>query len=354
MAGLKFSVPYNNHLETLKALGERFNSGSNRICEVYFSGPPEFFGSGRAVPKITTAHIHKAIRLCHAQGWGANLLVNSTCGGLGWYRKEQFSRTLRYIRSLHEKHGLDAVTVANPLYIQKISEALPDIKMTASVLCGIDSEQRAAFYGKFGVYAVIPERDINRDLEKLMSIKEAAGAEIRLMANEGCLYGCPYRQFHFNLISHNSREDESQRDCFFSNCQHIVREDPSQILKSCWIRPEDLRKYRKITNLFKITGRTRSTEWILNTTRAYLEESYGGNLLELMDSSLDAFRQTYHAYLDNKSLDGFFETVTSCKKNCGKCRYCDETARGILKFKKGNDAAKITRSIPRLLAKTEK
>lgn len=346
MAGLKFSVPYNNRLETLNALGERFHSGSNRICEVYFSGPPEFSGSGRAVPKITTAHIRKAICLCHAQGWDANLLVNSTCGGLGWYRKEQFSRTLRYIKSLHEKHGLDSVTVANPIYLQKIKEEIPKIKTVASVLCCIDTVQKASFYDNFGVDVIIPDRDINRDLEKLKLIREAVDAEIRLMVNEGCLYGCPYRQFHFNLISHNSKEDENQRDCFFSDCQHIARKDPSQILKSCWIRPEDLRKYRKITNHFKVTGRTRSTEWILNTTHAYFCENYGGNLLELMDSSLDAFRQTYHAYLDNKSLDGFFEKVAYCKKNCGKCRYCDGAARSIVKFKKGHDATKTVNEIP--------
>ncbi|MBA7673042.1 hypothetical protein ES703_81230 [subsurface metagenome] len=106
-------------------------------------------------------------------------------------------------------------------------------------------------------------------------------------------------------------------------------------MKSGWIRPEDTRKYSEITNFFKIVGRVKPKSMVVRTTKAYLEETWDGDLLDIVSSSLNMFGLRAFAYLDNKSLDKhkFFEKITSCDKNCGKCSYCEELAGKLIRLK---------------------
>jgi collagenase-like PrtC family protease len=78
----------------------------------------------------------------------------------------------------------------------------PDIEICASVLGDIDCVQRAVIYRKAGADVITPDVNINRDLKLLKQIKEATNAELKLMVNEGCLYKCPFRKFHFTCIPH--------------------------------------------------------------------------------------------------------------------------------------------------------
>jgi collagenase-like PrtC family protease len=78
-------------------------------------------------------------------------------------------------------------------------------------------------------------------------------------------------------------------------------EDASLILKSGWIRPEDTRKYLGITNFFKIVGRGDLKSRVIRSTRAYLEEKWSGNLLDILFTSLGFFTAHYGAYLDKRS-----------------------------------------------------
>ena len=119
----------------------------------------------------------------------------------------------------------------------------------------------------------------------------------------------------------------------FNNCSLIDKMDPSQVFKSNWIRPEDTGKYKEITALFKISGRTRDEDWINNTTKAYLNGTYEGNILDLMDSNLHIFQKRFNAYIDNARLVDFHTKVTQCDKNCNRCNYCESTATKLLKFK---------------------
>jgi collagenase-like PrtC family protease len=232
-----------------------------------------------------------------------------------------------------------AVTIANPVYIKEVKSRFSNIEVCASVLGDIDCVQRAVFYAKAGADVITPDVNINRDLDLLKEIKKATGAELKLMVNEGCLYKCPFRKFHFNATSHVSREvskvglDVSFAD-FLNACNSFMSEDHSQILKSCWIRPEDLRKYSEITNYFKIVGRSQPNSMVKRTIRAYLEESWNGDLLDILCASIKRFSMSEGAYLDNKMLDKykFFEKVVACDNRCGQCNYCKDLATRLIRF----------------------
>jgi collagenase-like PrtC family protease len=239
-----------------------------------------------------------------------------------------------YIETVHEKHGLESVTIANPLYISIVKNRFPSIQVCASVLSEIDCVKRARHYVEAGADVITPDVNINRNLTLLKQIKEVTGVKLKLLVNEGCLYKCPFRMFHFNAMSHASKEvDNLDLDMSFGNffgaCTEVVAEDTSEILKSCWIRPEDTRKYGEITNYFKITGRSQLQSMVIRTIKAYLQEKWDGDMLDLVEGACRKFSYHYGGYLDNQILgsESFFETVTKCDKDCTKCGYCDNLAR---------------------------
>jgi len=339
MESLDFSVPYNGDPETLSEIFRLNKQAKNRIREVYLSGPQDYSGSGRITSKINFDEFAEIIDKIHKEGIRVNLTLNPTCEGSNWYSSEVVNSTMEYLRQVHEELGVEAITIANPLYIHKVREHFPKLEICASVLGDIDCVQRAVIFKKAGADVITPDININRDLNLLKEIKEATNAELKLMVNEGCLYKCPFRKFHFNATSHVSKEvggvrvDASFAD-FFGVCNPVISEDHSQILKSGWIRPEDLRKYGEITSFFKIVGRSQLSGMVIRSIKAYLEENWGGDLLDILCASIKRFSLTYGAYLDNESLDKykFFEKVTSCERKCGQCSYCEELAGKLIRF----------------------
>jgi len=282
--------------------------------------------------KLDLSQFLEVVDKIHSEGLRVNLIMNPTCEGSEWYSQRVLNRTLEYLRQLHKEHGVEAVTIANPLYIKEVRGQFPDIEICASVLGDIDCVQRAVIYNKLGANVITPDVNINRDLKLLKEIKQATNAELKLMVNEGCLYKCPFRKFHFNYMSHVSKELVTERSIFLSYCHQAIREAPSQILKSGWIRPEDTKKYSEITSFFKIVGRALPKSKVIRATKAYLEESWDGDLLDIVSSSLGSFAVRYGTYLNNKSLDKykFFEKVTSCGQNCSQCSYCEELASKLI------------------------
>jgi collagenase-like PrtC family protease len=339
MSPLDFSVPYNNDPETLPDVFKMKSQNGNRIREIYLSGPQEFSGSGRIAPEMEFNEFTRIVDSIHREGIRVNLLLNSVCEGNEWYSSGVLNSTMSYLRRIHEEHGVESITIANPLYIREVRRRFPDIEICASVLGDIDCVEKAVIFRKAGADVITPDVNINRDLGLLKKITEKTGAEIKLMVNEGCLFRCPFRKFHFNYISHKSRNPgvgkgvKSEDNVFSLNCIQLSKNDPSQILKSGWIRPEDVRHYSDITGYFKIVGRTSSKSMLLRSVNAYLNESWDGDLLELMAGNLYSVGMSHLMHLDNKSLDeiGFFSRVSSCDKECSECDYCSALVEKLIK-----------------------
>jgi collagenase-like PrtC family protease len=332
MGNLEFSVPYNNDPETLTEIFRFKEYKNNRIREIYLSGPQEYSGSGRIAPELGFSEFADVVDKIHREGIRVNLLLNSICEGSDWYSTPVLKSTMDYLRRAHEELGVEAVTIANPLYIREVRRRFPEIEICASVLSDIDCVQKALIFKKAGADVITPDVDINRNLPLLEKIKKTAQAELKLMVNEGCLFRCAFRKFHFNYISHKSRKPgvakgvRPEDNVFSLNCIQLSKSDPSQLLKSCWIRPEDAQKYKSITGYFKLVGRTSSKSMIARSLEAYMGESWEGDLLELMAGNLYSVGMSHLMHLDNKSLDAakFFEKVTSCDKECSECDYCAE------------------------------
>jgi collagenase-like PrtC family protease len=334
MAAFEFSIPYNNDIDTLNEVFRLKKLGSNSIREIYLSGPQEFSGSGRECPPIDMLAFKDIVDKIHNEGIRVNLVMNSTCEVGEWYSPDVIRAKMEYLRLVHKEYGVEAVTMANPIYIEEIRDRFPDIEICASVLADVDCVQRAVILKKAGADVITTDMNINRDIMVLKEIKKATNVEIKLMVNEGCLYKCPYRKFHFNYTSHNSKQMSIDSRVFFNRCLRIAASDPSQVLKSSWIRPEDISKYGEITGFFKIVGREMPGSKVIRCVKAYMQETWDGNLLDILCASLNNFNTNYGIYLDNKKLEenGFFEKVSSCDRDCNRCYYCEELAKKLISF----------------------
>ncbi len=338
MSNLEFSVPYNNDPETLTEIFKWKECNGNRIREIYLSGPQEYAGSGRISPAQSFEDFAAAVDRIHQEGIRVNLLMNSVCEGSDWYSSGVLNKTMGYLERVFEGYGVEAITIANPMYIREVRRHFPRVEICASVLGDIDCMDKALIYKKAGADVFTPDVNINRNLRLLKKIKEKTGLEIKLMVNEGCLFKCPFRKFHFNYISHKSRNpgtggSRGEDNVFSLNCIQVTKRNPVQMLKSGWIRPEDLEKYEEISFFFKLVGRTSSMNMICRSLEAYMQQTWDGDLLELMAGNLYSCGMSNFMHLDNRSLDaaGFFEKVTSCDHECIDCDFCEQLAAILIR-----------------------
>ena len=88
MANLEFSAPYNESAECLEEVFKLKQLGSNRIREVFLSGPQEFAASGRVMDNLTLDAFLATVDRIHGEGLQVNLIMNPTCEGPDWYGGE--------------------------------------------------------------------------------------------------------------------------------------------------------------------------------------------------------------------------------------------------------------------------
>jgi len=163
MPNLEFSAPYNSDPETLKEIFRLKKFGGNRIREVYLSGPQEYSGSGRIMFGMDITDFTNIVDMIHSEGIRVNLILNPTCEGSDWYSPEVMRRKLEFLRQMREKHGLEEVTISNPIYIKEVRKQFPNMDICASVLGDIDCVQKAVLYSKMGANVITPDVNINRD-----------------------------------------------------------------------------------------------------------------------------------------------------------------------------------------------
>ncbi|MHC1611544.1 MAG: U32 family peptidase [Candidatus Methanospirareceae archaeon] len=336
---MRLAVPHPGHFAALKEIIEvKEAEGLNEVAEVYMAGSPEVMGSGRAtLHSARIPDIKEQTAYAHQHGIKMNIVVNPSCLGGYHLTFEGYKRFKRYFEELN-KADVDGVTVAEPYFI----ELLRDFSMETVVSCiaHVNSPQRAEFFEDLGADTITVDTNINRDFAVLEAITKAVNCEIKILVNEGCLYKCPFRHAHFNLFSHitsscsSIMKGESQNifsDYYFEKCISMRVRDPSQIIRSPWIRPEDMREYEAIgINNFKISGRANAVNWIINCMVAYARRSFKGNLLEVIDCPSEL---RYIFYVDNELLEGCIKQWKTCKKICDECRYCDVVTTKVLRVK---------------------
>lgn len=329
---MRLFIPHPGHFPALKELIEvKEAEGLHEVEEVFMGGSPDVMGSGRGVLHAPLlGEIQEQTEYAHQHGIKMNITMNATCAGGRHLSFEGYKMFEWYFSELN-KAGVDAVTVAEP-YLVELLRDFP-MKVVVSCLAYVDAPQRAKFFEELGADIITVDTNINRHFDLLKGIVKAVNCDIRVIVNEGCLYRCPFRYTHYNLASHLSSLDQPRTplfapDFYFDKCISIRLREPTQIIKSAWIRPEDLKEYEAIgIKDFKLSGRTKTVNWIIDCMRVYSRRSFKGNVLDILDCPQ---MLRYMFYIENEKLEGSINQWKICKKICNDCGYCDTLTKEAL------------------------
>ncbi len=311
----KYSIGYNQDPKMLELL----DAYANRIDSLYFPMPPTYLTSGRNRPieKNYKTNIRTVIKTCEKHGIDSQILLNATCEGALCANTSHMKKVTDYLKTL-AGIGLKSAAITNPFYITEIKKSIPQLELHSSINCYTSNLEQALYLKDMGIDVLTIDRDINRNLSLIKKIKKETGLKIKLLANEGCLSNCPFRKMHFNSLAHRVPD----KQFLIRSCITIISKDPAKIFHIPFIRPEDIKHYKSFVDHFKLATRTLPTSQIETTLKAYIDEQYNGDLLDILDMTS---MKCYFTFINNKVLDKlkYFENMQKCTLDCKSCNYCE-------------------------------
>jgi collagenase-like PrtC family protease len=271
--------------------------------------------------------------------------------------------------------GVDEITVSVRILLDMIRDIKPDMNVGVGFFAQIDNVQKVKQWEDAGASKLALYPSVNRNFPMMEAIRKAVDCELQVFGTLTCLYNCHNATTCGNTIAHSTNSGESgdgqMLDHPLYNCQMEQLRHPELIVMSRWIRPEDLHIYRDIgMDELKITERFNKTDTLVMKVKAYVEEKFTGNLLDLFASFLfnkdlsmepknklamirhlkkadfkPMFLPNYanapDIYMDGSKLEGFLEhfrkidcSITDCE-SCGYCRRMAEKALVIDEDKRG-------------------
>ena len=330
----------------------------NKISEVYGCLPRSIIGSlrpSKMLPQVSINGLKRHVEKVHT----ANLEFNYTLNSL-WINELEntiFGRK-KIIDHISElvNCGIDRFTIALPFLARIVRHHFPKIKISASIVANVSNLFMFKQWVEYGADRIVISRDLNRSFGILSSMVKLNSASLELLATSPCLAGCAESCYHGLVSSAQSSKSYSRNT--ISNygrlyCHKYTHQHPSELIKMMWIRPEDLPVYNDLgINYIKIDGRDKTAMYNLERIRYYCLGEYDGNLLYLL---LDDYPKTksdyligksnYHAYIDNKRLNGRISLMAkrnfNCSGQCAECQFkCDELSEEVLEIQ-----AEWTRSL---------
>lgn len=277
------------------------------------------------------------------------LLLNSRFHSPEAYVASGCARLAALLDSVLAAGTVAGVVYADAILLTALARHAPSLaralEAVPSVNCGLDSWDKARQHLEMAESLgfrlpgiLVPDRALNRNPARLAEFRRAMrvelpGAALHLLANEGCLWQCPYKPAHDALMA-CARCAGHTGDGVFKTlqdaaCLRRYWDEPWRVLASPFIRPEDLPLLAGVADGVKLGGRSRGARAMQMVIRAYVAGRYEGNLLELLDTA-EALAGCLH--LSNHRLPGdFHAAVSACDKDCARCGWCRKIADNTIR-----------------------
>lgn len=254
-----------------------------------FAGlPSSLVSSGRPsfmISDITHEKAKAYIANVHAKGWTFDYNINTTCMSNMEFTPEGHKNLIKYVESILEL-GVDSITVCMPTVMEIINKHFPGTKMKVSTYQKVDSVAMAQRFEELGADVIMLSEHVNRDFNLLSAIRKNVSAKIALIANVGCIYGCPNMHSHANSGSHIAARGNKLSvfsEFYQANCLLTKVSNPVEFVKSRWIRPEDVKAYDYIgIDMLKILERNSTSDALGERVKAYSERRYDGNIIDML------------------------------------------------------------------------
>lgn len=314
----KLSVGFNGNLDLLEKM---YEDKENKIGTLYTGGYLKEVTSGRYQQSKNEQELERIVEAVHDKNARLAVTLNSPCNVPPLSEKQWWENVRNYLKHL-ESIGVDTAIIAHP-FIMALAKEKTNLSVAASIICDVNTPRGALYYEDMGADVIVPSSSINYDLEQLKQIRaNLKKAKLALLVNEACLGNCPWRRFHQNALSHADRKDYDLD--YAMSCTSLYEKSPYMMLTNNVVRPEDLKEYEGISDMFKLVGRTTDEETLLKMIHAYSTGAYHGNLVEIIDKGFSEFIN-----LPNEQLNSLFEQKSRCIKNCQNCSKCKTLYRKI-------------------------
>jgi len=329
----------------------------------FFGGfPVQLTGGGRPpqiLPPVTPERFRAHLEQVHRYSRKFYATLNSNDLGLREYSPGYVERFLREVRDLVDL-GVDGFVIAIPALIEAVRTEWPDVPITVSTFARIRTVTQAEYFLGLGARTVILE-EANRDFRLIRGLVRL-GAEVEILVNQSCLPSCPYRGHHLNTSSLASQPGAAGPSFEYPilECGLEYVRDPSKLVSGIFVRPEDLEVYEEAgVHRFKVSGRNRSTDWLVRSAGAYAARSYPGDLTDILSlvqvkaplaalrraaaapggddarPFVDAFAALSELSIDNRAFPPDFlrhiAGVDCEHTTCEACGYCRGVAERVLR-----------------------
>ena len=257
--------------------------------EIYGKLNIGLIGGGRpalTMPEVKKSKVKEFVTEAHRRNLKFNYLMNGTCFDNLEISKKGY-RDIRKTLDWLSESGVDGISVSLPMVMEIIKKNYPQFSISASVQVRIDSFEKARYWQDLGADKVnISYVDINKNFDEIKKIREKTTVKIQTIANLMCMNKCPMVTLHANYNAHASQRDHVMNnfsfDYYLFSCAEKLLSNPVEILKSAFIRPEDLHYYEEagVDNI-KLVERSMTTDALALIVKAYTERSYDGNMMDL-------------------------------------------------------------------------
>ena len=295
----------------------KLSTSERSVSSIFGSRQQQLIGHGRApadVPHVEDCDIVRHAKVAHDHGIQFIYLLNGRCDHLDFddYNvKQQFLADLEWI--VEEVHS-DCVIVADLRVARLVRSQYAALPIRVSTIAGITRPRDLEPWLPIGIDGVVLHHDAGRDFAALKKIADfvktkAHDLEVELLLNESCLHGCRTRNAHYARLA---QAKLGYIEGFQQNCNIPKYLDPSLLLSSRWIRPEDVGRYCELgISRFKIAGREMSTSWLGRAVSAYVAGTYQGNLIDLLTMTPPGLNvaASDFVFVENSALEGFLDQM---------------------------------------------
>ena len=266
----------------------------HRIKNLYGKLKQDGLPGGRAtsiISDLSDDQFVQYIKDCNNLGITFNYLINPLCMGQSEYDPVAGKNIRETIHKLYDM-GVRYFTINSPSLIKYVKKEFSDVQVTLGLYAYPVSIQQIEYWRNWGVDELTLDHAFNRNFDLLRTVMKTykdSDFAMRVIANNFCLKECPYRLTHGAFVGHSDPTAISM-DFSLINCTYRKVTNPKAMLTAEWIRPEDVHYYEELAEetgyknfSLKLVDRTRATPFIERVVKAYLAESYDGNLLDIIN-----------------------------------------------------------------------
>ncbi len=147
--------------------------------------------------------IERYVKKALSNGIEIRYTLNHSCIDSLQEFKRGWDSTLKSIVHCLHDIGVNEWVIASPLLMELMRKEFPNSFLEVSTIAEVSTIEDVDRWKSLGANGINISTSINRDFVAMKRIA-AADLEMSILANEACLFRCPWRRDCYNLSSHNS------------------------------------------------------------------------------------------------------------------------------------------------------